>query len=213
MKHLRDLKLSDFSIGLILFCLFVSLGVIFTINFKPLYDLDIKLLDITGHTGIEKEVLKSNYNTLIEYSSPFFKGNLSFPNFPSSKEGLQHFEEVKAIFNIVYYIFFISLPVSVILIFIKRKKREYGYLLATFIISIFFTTIVVISLLANFELSFEVFHLLLFNNDYWMFDPLLDPIITILPEQFFLHCGLLVIFVILLCSFTSYGIYHKRKVL
>ncbi len=42
-----------------------------------------------------------------------------------------------------------------------------------------------VPILLNFEKSFIIFHKLLFRNDYWVFNPNLDPVINILPEEFF----------------------------
>ena len=42
-------------------------------------------------------------------------------------------------------------------------------------------------IVVNFEGSFVLFHKTMFNNDYWIFDPNLDPVINILPEEFFFH--------------------------
>ncbi len=42
-----------------------------------------------------------------------------------------------------------------------------------------------VPILLNFEKSFIIFHKLLFRNDYWIFNPDLDPVINILPEEFF----------------------------
>ena len=39
---------------------------------------------------------------------------------------------------------------------------------------------------------FVVFHELFFNNDFWIFDYRTDPIILLLPDEFFMHCALLI---------------------
>lgn len=38
-------------------------------------------------------------------------------------------------------------------------------------------------------------HKVFFDNDYWLFDPKYDPVITILPDRFFLHCGILIVLI------------------
>ena len=42
---------------------------------------------------------------------------------------------------------------------------------------------------SNWEAFFIGFHHVMFSNDYWLFDPLRDPVILLLPEQFFFHCA------------------------
>ena len=44
----------------------------------------------------------------------------------------------------------------------------------------------------GFEQFFTLFHQILFvGDDTWLFDPAKDPVILILPEDFFLHCFIL----------------------
>ena len=69
----KAFKKSDILIGLVFFLLFISIGVVFTINFRPLYYLDIKLLNIPESSGYSKEEIIANYNALIDYSSPFLR--------------------------------------------------------------------------------------------------------------------------------------------
>ena len=45
----------------------------------------------------------------------------------------------------------------------------------------------------DFQRMFLLFHRVFFSNDYWIFDPDADEIINILPEQFFMHCALIVV--------------------
>ena len=51
----------------------------------------------------------------------------------------------------------------------------------------------------------------MFDNDYWIFDPNLDPVITILPEEFFLHAGVMILVLILLSSILIYATYKFLK--
>ena len=48
------------------------------------------------------------------------------------------------------------------------------------------------AVLVGFDSFFTYFHQLLFPGDTsWVFDPLVDPVIYILPEDLFLHCFVL----------------------
>ena len=44
----------------------------------------------------------------------------------------------------------------------------------------------------NWDLAFVLMHKILFRNDFWIFDAQTDPIIKILPDTFFMHCGILI---------------------
>lgn len=71
--------------------------------------------------------------------------------------------------------------------------------------------ILMLPIVVNFEGSFVLFHKTMFNNDYWIFDPNLDPVINILPEEFFFHAGLMILILIIIASLTNYLIYRFLK--
>ncbi|HBH3490246.1 TPA: DUF1461 domain-containing protein [Clostridioides difficile] len=52
---------------------------------------------------------------------------------------------------------------------------------------------------------------LLFRNDYWVFNPNLDPVINILPEEFFFHSGMMILILILLASILLFVMYKLCK--
>ena len=57
-----------------------------------------------------------------------------------------------------------------------------------------------IALLAalNFDGAFTVFHSIFFpGKDNWLFDPVTDPVILILPEAFFRNCAIAIVTVLL----------------
>lgn len=211
MRKVRRFKISDFIIGLIFTLLLLSLGVVFTINFRPLYYLDINILNIPENTGYSKDEIKANYDALIDYSSPFYKGDLSFPTLESSPSGLQHFREVKNIFMAFYILGALSLITAVVIIVYKSKKRDINYLAVSSLMAIIFPIITGLLLAIDFDTSFYVFHKIFFNNDYWIFDPLTDPVINILPSTFFLHCAILIIAFILIGSLILYMVYLNLK--
>ena len=179
----KAFKKSDILIGLVFFLLFISIGVVFTINFRPLYYLDIKLLNIPESSGYSKEEIIANYNALIDYSSPFFKGSLSFPTLTASPSGIQHFKEVKDIFTFFYGLAAISLITAVSIIVYKARTRDISYLAVSSLTSIILPIIVGLLLAIDFDTSFLIFHKIFFKNDYWIFDLLLT-VINILPAKF-----------------------------
>lgn len=211
MRKIRYFKMTDLLIGLVFTLLFLSLGVVFTINFRPLYYLDVKVLDIVGTSGYSKEVIIENYDTLIDYSSPFYKGSLSFPSLDASPAGIQHFKEVKNIFIAFYGIGAFSLITAIAVIIYKLPIRDFSYLLVSSITAVVLPLLVGLLIAIDFDKSFILFHKLFFNNDYWIFDPVTDPVINILPSAFFLHCALLIIAFILLGSFILLLAYMYQK--
>ncbi len=189
----------------------ISIAVIFTINFRPLYYADINILDIPKSSGFSKETILSNYNALIDYCSPFYKGELKFPSLNMSESGRIHFEETKDIFSIFYVIALICGIITLFNIMDKILYRQFKFLRMISITSVVIPLVVALAILVNFDQTFVIFHKLFFNNDYWIFDPVLDPVINILPEEFFMHCALLIVFIVLLISFLISVVYRRFK--
>ena len=71
-------------------------------------------------------------------------------------------------------------------------------------------------LACRFELGFcfVLFHKILFRNDYWIFDPACDPVITILPDAYFLHAAALILLCVLAASLFSLLLFRllRRKI-
>ncbi|MBH1939450.1 TIGR01906 family membrane protein [Mobilitalea sibirica] len=204
--------MTDILIGVVFTLFFISLSVIITINFRPLYYFDVNYLNIVETSGYSKEEIIDNYNALIDYSSPFFQGRLEFPTLPSSESGIQHFEEVKNIFTFFYLLVALSFIIVIMIILQKIKKKDYSFLPVSAITAIVLPLTLGLFMAIDFDTSFLVFHKLFFNNDYWLFDPATDPVINILPDTFFLHSALLIILLVLLGSLSLYLIYlHLNK--
>ena len=63
----------------------------------------------------------------------------------------------------------------------------------------------------NFDRAFTVFHSLFFpGEDNWIFDPAQDPIITLMPEEFFRNCAELIL-AVLIAACAAIIIADKRK--
>lgn len=207
----KKVTLSNILISFIFTLLFISLAVVVTINFRPLYYLDIKALNIEQQSGYSTEEIRSNYDALIDYSSPFFQKELNFPTLPSSEAGIQHFVEVKNIFTAFYIMGAITLALGICIIVYKEKKKDTSYLFMSSITAIVLPLIVGALVAIDFDRAFVLFHQLFFRNDYWIFDPVTDPIIQMLPAEFFLHCALFIIGIVILFSGIFMGCYLFKK--
>lgn len=151
-----------------------SMAIVFTLHFRPLYYFDIDHLDIPATSGYSEEVIRRNYDELIDYNSISGPSRLTFSDFIMSEEGEIHFEEVKRILVVIV-----------------------GSLVAL-----------------NWDFCFVLFHKILFRNDYWIFDPACDPVITILPDAYFLHAAALILLCVLAASLFSLLLFRllRRKI-
>ena len=190
---------------------FIILSVNFTMLFKPLYYMDIGILNIEQSSNLNKSELIANYDYVITYLTQNTNKEFNLPTLPSSNHGKIHFKEVKIIFDNLKITLFISIIVSIIGIIINKRRKTIKYLLTSSILLIIIPLILLIPFLINFDKSFTTFHHIFFNNDYWLFDTKLDPIITILPQDFFFHCAILMIFLIIVSSIALRYIYKAAK--
>ena len=208
---MRRFKVTDIVYGIIFALLFISIAVVITVNFRPLYYMDIRLLDIEATSGLDKDTIRANYDALIDYSSPFFRGELRFPSLEASESGLQHFAEVKNIFTSFYIIGAISLVLGIIIIIYKTRNKDYSFMLVSAITAIALPLLLAVFIAIDFDTAFVVFHKIFFRNDYWLFDPVTDPVITILPAEFFMHCAIMIILIVIIFSLLFLWLYSRAK--
>lgn len=185
-----------FTAATALFCMLflISFSVVVTLNFRPLYYFDMKQLNLSEVSGLSEDEIRENYDALIDYNSMFYDGNLEFPSLTMSEPGRIHFEEVKRIFVFVQWLCILSfLSAAVCIYFHFRGKKGWKFLKATSVLTILVPLALGVLIALNWDQFFVTFHHLFFNNDYWIFDPALDPVINILPDTFFLHCALMIL--------------------
>lgn len=202
----------------LIFCIFFSLLIIgsstmITVGFKQLYYFDINYLKISEQNNLTKEEIKRNYDYMIDYNLNKISGEFELPTIKSSPEGKVHFEEVKEIVQNVIKLLIVSLIITIVGIIVNLKNNNIEFLNITSKLVIILPILVAIPMLINFDETFVVFHKLMFDNDYWIFDPSKDPVINILPKEFFFHAGLLIVMLILLSSVVLHIIYkyYKKK--
>ncbi|MCJ0223670.1 TIGR01906 family membrane protein [Clostridioides difficile] len=190
----------------------IIVGVInFTVGFKQLYYFDIDYLNISELSGLSKDDIKLNYDYLIDYNLNRNVSEFKLPTLKSSPQGKIHFEEVRNIFQNINKLAKLLLVVSLVGIILSVKNKNIKILKTTSITLIIMPLLLTVPILLNFEKSFIIFHKLLFRNDYWIFNPDLDPVINILPEEFFFHSGMMILILILLVSILLFVMYKLCK--
>ncbi|CEO12048.1 membrane protein [[Clostridium] sordellii] len=204
-------KISNLILAFLMSLFIITSIVKFTVLFKPLYYFDIKHLNIPILSGMSEEEIKLNYDYLIKYNTSYRDYEFNMPTLKSSIQGKIHFEEVRDVFKVLNKINIISGVISVLGIYIVLKKKEIKIIKYAGIISILIPIFLLIPITIQFEKSFEIFHRLIFNNDYWIFDPSKDPVINMLPAEFFLHCGVVILTGILIFSSIILTIYKMLK--
>lgn len=202
-------------LALILTLAIIGISVVGTLAFRPLYYADMEKLHIAEESGYSKEQIRENYDALIAYNLAWEDGDLSFPSLPMSESGKIHFEEVKEIFDLFKYLAVSGSALGLVGIVVMARLREYRYLKMTAVVSCTLPVVLALFVAACWEQVFVMFHKLFFNNDYWLFDPTTDPVITILPDEFFMHCALMIFGGVLLgavvCAVTYTMLKYREK--
>ena len=203
MKKLFNILIS-FSIAIFI----ISSSVILSLRFKSLYYYDVKKLSISEISNFSEDDIRLNYDYLIDYNLNNNVGEFNLPTIKYSKMGKIHFEEVRNIFQFIKKIFYISGVISILGIIIIIKNKNIKILNTTSIMTILLPVLVSIPLIINFNYFFIKLHELVFSNDYWIFDPEIDPVINILPQNVFFHIGMLILIIILGVSILLQVIYR-----
>ena len=199
----------DWFYALIISLFIISGAVVFTVFFKPLYYFDIDFLNIDSFVGMSKDIIKHNYNILIDYQSIFYRGDLLLPDFIMSETGRIHFVEVKRIFEVIQVLFIVTGLASLFILI--KQKHEIIYLKLASILTIAIPSIIGLLASIDFDIAFIVFHKIFFRNDYWIFDYRTDPVIMILPQDFFMHCFIMIVVLIIAGSIAIYLVYKKKE--
>lgn len=170
------------------------------INTTPFYKLLMSIYNIPNQVSLNSSDIYEDFSALMKYLTSFTLLDFPLKYFRYSPEGKFHFEEVRILFLKMDLLFWLSFFVVIVLLCLHRKTLFdlfEGYVMFLKL-SIFLLIALVIPISINFSWWFEKFHKLFFNNNDWLFDPLTDPIINILPEEVFSSYLAAIIFIFLI---------------
>lgn len=179
-------------VGLVFWLLtLLTLAITLTINARWLYQWDIQHLKLLNYTSLSEKELLTNFDQLMRYLNLPWIAELQLPDFPVSASGALHFYEVKRLFLLNYGVFLVSLIPSILYIRHLIRNKRLWTLIQPFKIAVGVPLIIAVVMAMGFDRFFVAFHGVFFNNDAWIFNPATDPIINVLPEEFFLHSFIL----------------------
>ena len=184
---------------------------------RPFYHLHIGPLELEKASGLTAAQIRQAYGQVMDYCfglrDTFAAGVLRF-----SEEGASHFADVRVLFSLDLAVLIFSAAVLLLLWFYCRHKavvlhRFGGHGPAFWGCVGLGAAFVVIGGLAatDFDRAFTIFHSIFFpGKDNWLFDPRYDPVINILPQEFFRNCAVLIL-AVLLISCTVLIVRDRRK--
>ncbi|KRM24439.1 TIGR01906 family membrane protein [Latilactobacillus graminis] len=168
-------------------------------------------LNLAGQQGLTQQRLMDNFNHLMTYLLVPWQHQLQLPDFPMSLDGHQHFIEVKRLFGIVGIVWIVTIGPAVRQWCIRRQAKQLWQYIRPMQVALVMPPCLGFIASMNFERFFIIFHELLFRNLNWQFDPLVDPIILVLPEIYFGLCFAL--FFILLEGSLGYLLWRGKRAL
>ena len=172
---------------------------------KEFYYLQIDDLGLIEDTGLTREEIKTAYSEMVDYCNGVRK-EFSVGKLHYSESGKSHFEDCRKLFVLDLQVLFVSGGILVLWAVIRNfvKVRSHlvkGHNPGFWGAVVLLVTAVVLGGLGsiNFDRTFVVFHTLFFpGKTNWYFDPRVDEVINILPEEFFMRCAILIVCVVLL---------------
>ncbi len=193
----KKTKAINLGVACIAMIVVICISVAITVMARPLYYFDIEYLEIPWKSGISAEACKLNYDTLIDYNLLGGEEELVFPTLKMSETGRIHFEEVKEIFINMQLVSIAGIIALIgFIAYIKKNGYKNSMLLwmkYTFPVTMVVALTVGLAMAIDWQWAFTTMHEIFFDNDYWIFNSYTDPVIKILPEEFFFHCGLLIV--------------------
>ena len=192
---------------IIIICIAVSL----TVMCRQIYYYDINNLNIPEKTGISEEICRKNYDILIDYNMIVSPDVLEFEDFELNETETIHFKEVKAIFCTMQWVSFVGTIIIILKIItqLKRENRDFRWLKYTLPMGIGITSAIGILVAVNWKLAFKLMHEIFFRNDYWIFQIREGGIINILPDKFFMHCGIAIMVMTAVMTVGAYILFRK----
>lgn len=218
----------------------LSFSIAAPILIRPLYTARIDAMHLEEMSGLTKDQIVEAYNQVLDFcigkTSQFSAGIL-----PYSESGASHFADCRRLFILDFQVLAVSAALlllnGLIHLFMDRKKRKAageagrpsgsiavyqparlgskGWPFYSGLIMLILAAILGILSAIDFERLFLFLHGVLFpGKTNWIFDPDTDPVINILPPEFFLQCVIViaVLLVGLSILFMLAGRTKKRKV-
>lgn len=183
------------AVCVVFFLLTAAIGL--PIYIRPFYYAHIEAFDLPARSGYTAEEIRAAYDEVLDYltlpGKEFSTGVL-----PHSVEGKAHFEDCKVLFDLNASILLSSGLVLAVLFFMRKKWGPYriGKHSAPFWAAVLSVTApIMIGCLAalDFDRAFVIFHSIFFpGKTNWVFDWYEDPIIRVLPQEFFMDCAILI---------------------
>lgn len=184
------------------------------ILFRPFFWWHIEPYGIPEYMGLTAARIKEAYGEMLDYCMGL-NNTFSVGVLPFSVAGAEHFADVRNLFILDLTVFVIAAIALGALCYVNRKDQlrlaghTPGFWSAVGLGASFALVGGLVAI--DFDKAFTVFHKIFFpGKDNWIFDPYEDPVINMLPAEFFRNCAIL-IFAVILISCMGLLLYDRKK--
>lgn len=204
METKRESKLLSVMMAILTALSVASGAIAVPILCRPFYYAHITPLQMRLRVRLTEEQVRETYNEVMDYCLDLTE-NFQLSHLTWSAEGASHFADVQRLFMLDIKIAVVAL-IGLALLWVAarcrhiRPARIKGHSHMFWAATGLTTTFSILGLLAalDFDRFFTAFHAVFFpGKDNWIFDPAVDPVIGMLPQEFFRNCGILVLSLIL----------------
>ena len=183
------------AVSVFLFLLTASIGL--PISIRPFYYDHIDACNLEAVSGYSEVEIREAYDEVLDYLTLPGKG-FGTGVMPISHEAEHHFADCKVLFDLNAVVLVSSALVLAVLFLMRKKWGPYrlGKHTAPFWAAVLSVTApIMIGALAalDFDRAFVIFHSIFFpGKTNWVFDWYTDQIIRVLPQTFFMNCGIFI---------------------
>ena len=206
--------------ALALLGLILTMAIGLPIYIRPFYYAHIEAMGLPEYTGFTASQIRESYDAVLDYL--VLPGReFSTGVFAHSAEGAAHFADCKVLFDLNRNVLLCSAGVLAVLGLLRRLGKTGPYRLGRKSSGFWAALLALIlplvlgSLAAlDFDRAFVVFHSLFFpGKTNWIFDWRTDPIILALPQDFFMHCAMLIGggLILFSCGILIFDAFREKK--
>lgn len=214
---MKQSKLLTVLLAVLMAVVLLSASIAAPILCRPFYYAHIAPLGLVERTGHTEEEIKTAFDEMLDYclgAEEFSTGVLKW-----SESGKDHFTDVRFLFLLDLRVLGLCALLLLIILTVMRAaswrpRRLWGrgpaFWAGTGLAAVFLMVGGLAAL--DFDRAFTVFHTIFFpGKDNWLFDPRTDEIINILPQEFFMHCAILILGILILGCAILIGADLKRR--
>lgn len=187
---------------------------------RPFYYAHIDPLGLEEATGLSRAEIVTAYDEMMDYCTGL-REDFSAGALPFSPDGADHFRDVRGLFLLDLWAAGLSGLGLLLWALLARRSplcparplgRGFPFWGSVGLGGAFVLLGGLASL--DFDRAFVIFHALFFpGKDNWLFDWRTDPIILLLPQEFFLSCAVAILSLILLfCAcFILFDLFFRKR--